>query len=127
MQLRMTILILWGFPEKSNFRGELPKKGGGLGQFADLRGDLAKKEVVFLRGCLYPQCTLWSMCVFKASFIEQSIVSQLLKNNKKLSVAICVCCIMSCSKISIFQDDVFQPFADCIKNFLFVNHGGDLR
>ena len=58
MQLRMTILILWGFPEKSNFRGELPKKGGGLGQFVDLRGDLAKKEVVFLRGCLYPQCTL---------------------------------------------------------------------
>ena len=70
MQLRMTILILWGFPEKSNFRGrgggghekpmyrgELPKKGGGLGQFTDLRGDLAK-EVVFLRGCLYPQCTL---------------------------------------------------------------------
>ena len=35
---------------KNNIEGGLPKKGG-LGQFADLRGGLGKKEeVVFLRG-----------------------------------------------------------------------------
>ena len=47
---------------------ELPKRvGGGLGQFADLRGDLAKKKgAVFLRGCLYHHYTLWSMCAFKS-------------------------------------------------------------
>ena len=40
------------------YREDLPEKGG-LGQFADLRGGLAeKKEVVFLRGGLIPQCTL---------------------------------------------------------------------
>ena len=41
----------------------LPKKGeggGGLGQFANLGGGLGEKEgMVFLRGRLIPQCTLW--------------------------------------------------------------------
>ena len=40
----------------------MPKKeggGGGLGLFADLRWGLAtKREVMFLRGGLRPQCTL---------------------------------------------------------------------
>ena len=37
---------------KNKYRGErLPKKGGGLGKFVDLRGALARKiGVVFLRG-----------------------------------------------------------------------------
>ena len=41
----------WGH-EKPLYREELPQKGGGLGQFADLTaGALAKKRVVlFLRG-----------------------------------------------------------------------------
>ena len=48
-------MIFWAFTEKSDFlggvqekpiqRGGLPKKGGGLGQFADLRGGgLARKR-----------------------------------------------------------------------------------
>ena len=63
------VLISWGFTEKSNFQGgkggggggvktrEIPiykgncLKRGGLGQFADLREELGKKEcVLFLRG-----------------------------------------------------------------------------
>ena len=40
--------------------GEESGKRGGLGQFADLSGEFGKKEgVVFLRGGLKPQCTLW--------------------------------------------------------------------
>ena len=47
----------WGH-EKPLYREELPQKGGGLGQFADLTaGALVKKRVVlFLRGRLIPQC-----------------------------------------------------------------------
>ena len=41
-------------PKKTNIEGESPKKGRGLRQFVDLRGEgggLGKKEgVVFLRG-----------------------------------------------------------------------------
>ena len=53
MVLRMRkILILWEFTKKSDFQrgvhgniqGRLPKKSGGLGQFADLKGGLAKKK-----------------------------------------------------------------------------------
>ena len=33
-----------GFDEKPIHRGELPKGGGGLGQFADLKGGLDKKD-----------------------------------------------------------------------------------
>ena len=48
-----------GVYKKLIYRGELCKTGG-LGQFADLMGDLARKrEGVFLRGELIPQCTLW--------------------------------------------------------------------
>ena len=38
----------------------LKREGGGLGQFADLRGGLARKRGggVF-EGGLIPQCTLW--------------------------------------------------------------------
>ena len=47
------------FHEKPIYRGGLPKKGSGLGQFADLRGRLNKKVgVAFLRGLMH-QCTLW--------------------------------------------------------------------
>ena len=39
-----------GLSRKTNIERGLPKKGGGLRQFADLRGGLGKKEgVVFLR------------------------------------------------------------------------------
>ena len=38
---------------KNQYIGGLPKKGG-LGQFVDLRGGLARKGVVFLRGGLIP-------------------------------------------------------------------------
>ena len=31
-------------PEKPLYRGVLPKRGGGLGQFPNLRGELGKKE-----------------------------------------------------------------------------------
>ena len=51
------IRLLWGGGSwKTNIWGGLPKKGG-LGQFVDLRGDLARKRVVvFLRegGGWYP-------------------------------------------------------------------------
>ena len=49
---------------KNQYIGELPKKGGGLGQFVDLRGGgLGKKEgVVFLRGGVdTPMPTMYSM------------------------------------------------------------------
>ena len=41
--------------------GELPKggEGGELGQFADLKGSLAKRRGVFLGEGLIPQYTLW--------------------------------------------------------------------
>ena len=35
--------------QKTNIDGELPKKGWGAGQFANLRGVGKKEEVVFLR------------------------------------------------------------------------------
>ena len=47
-----------GVHKKNNkpiYRGELPKKGGGLGQFADLRGG---------GGGLIPKCTLCGIPVF---------------------------------------------------------------
>ena len=53
-----------GVHDKPIYRGELPKKGGGLGQFADLRGRgvWQKRGVVcgaFEAGDgLVPQCTL---------------------------------------------------------------------
>ena len=55
--------ILWRFTEKSDFRREVMEKPiyrgdclkRGFGQFADLRGGLAKKRgMVFLRGV--PRC-----------------------------------------------------------------------
>ena len=44
--------IFSGVPKKPIYKGELPKKGGGLGQFQDLRwGEGAwQKRGVFLRG-----------------------------------------------------------------------------
>ena len=57
-------LILWGSLKNPVFRGSHTKNAmyrgiaykGGLGQFAGLRGYLAKKRrVVFLRGKLIPQ------------------------------------------------------------------------
>ena len=40
-----------GVHEKPIYSGELPKKDGGLREFADLEGGLTKKEgVMFLRG-----------------------------------------------------------------------------
>ena len=88
MGLGMKILILWGFTEKSDFRGftksqyiegELPKKRGH-GQFSDLRGEeggLGDKEVVVLLMGLILQCTLciksfWQVyqyCTHKAFII----------------------------------------------------------
>ena len=44
-----------GVNKKPIQRGELPKKVGGLGQFADLGWGLARKRgVAFLRGGVYP-------------------------------------------------------------------------
>ena len=41
-----------GFSKNQYIWGDCLKRGGGLGQFADLRGGLGKKEgVVFLMGC----------------------------------------------------------------------------
>ena len=39
----------------------LPKKGGGLGQFADLKGGLARKR----GGGLIPQCPLWKIILWE--------------------------------------------------------------
>ena len=83
----------------------------------------------YKEGCLYPQCTPRSMCVFKAIIYRKKTVDcfTVTYEQKKLSVAICVCCIMSCSNVFLFQDGVFQRPAGCTpKKFLFVNHGGDL-
>ena len=54
MGLRMATLIFCVFTEKSDIyggssqkthiEGGLPKRGGGLGQFADLKGALARKR-----------------------------------------------------------------------------------
>ena len=62
MKLRMKNFNIWAFTEKSDFqRGNFTKKQikrrdwlkRGLGQFADLRGGLVKKEkVVFFEGGL---------------------------------------------------------------------------
>ena len=47
--------------QKSNIWGRL-SKNGVLGQFADLRGRLAKKLVdVFEGGGVVPKCTLWEI------------------------------------------------------------------
>ena len=46
----------------------MPKKGGGLGQFANLRGCLTRKRgVVFLRG-LIPRCTLCIWLYYNSVF-----------------------------------------------------------
>ena len=47
-----------GGSRKTNLKGGLPKKGG-VGQFANLRGDRpGKKEGVVFFGGLIPQCKL---------------------------------------------------------------------
>ena len=48
------MLILWGFTNKNNIYGELPKKGG-LGKFAE--GLVKNREGVFEAG-LIPLCAL---------------------------------------------------------------------
>ena len=65
MGLRMKTLIFCallmfrrGSSQNTNIQGGLPKKGGGLGQFADLRGFGKKEGLVFLSGELIPWCTL---------------------------------------------------------------------
>ena len=50
--------IFCAFTKKSDVK-ERGGRGGGGGEFADLRGGLARKRgVVFLRGGLIPRCTL---------------------------------------------------------------------
>ena len=62
MVLRMKNFNIWGFTKNQYKGGSCLKKGGGLGQFADLRGRLGKKEgVVFLRGVDTPVHTIGSM------------------------------------------------------------------
>ena len=39
---------------KTIYRGELPKKRGSLGQFADLRGAWSKREGGVFEGSWYP-------------------------------------------------------------------------
>ena len=48
-----------GSSRKTDIEGGLPKKEG-LGQFADLRGTLARqRRVLFLRGVDAPMHTMW--------------------------------------------------------------------
>ena len=49
MVLRMKNLIFWGFTKSQYRRGDCLKREG-LAHFADLRVELGKKGVVFLRG-----------------------------------------------------------------------------
>ena len=52
------IELLGGSRKNNIYRGESPKKGG-LGEFTDLRGGLAKKRgIVFLRGLGTPMHTM---------------------------------------------------------------------
>ena len=51
----MKMLILWGFTKKNNIYEELPKRGGGLGQFA---GGLVKNKEGVFEGGLIPRCAL---------------------------------------------------------------------
>ena len=66
--------ILWklwflrgrGVHKNKNIEGALPKKGGGLGEFADLRVGLGKKErcsVFEGGGWLISQCTIWYFAI----------------------------------------------------------------
>ena len=51
MGLRLKNFNIMGVHEKPIYSGELPKKDGGLREFADLEGGLPKKRgVMFLRG-----------------------------------------------------------------------------
>ena len=79
-----------GRSRKTDIEGEgLPKKeggGGGLGQFANLREDLARKNgVLFLKGVgggvgwgggggggLIPRCTLWPFPLWKVEMKVES-------------------------------------------------------
>ena len=50
-----------GGSRKTNKEGRLPKRGGGgLGQFADLRGALQERGGGVLDGGLIPQCNTMS-------------------------------------------------------------------
>ena len=40
---------------------------------------------------------------------------------KKLSVAICVCCILSFSEIFLSQDGIFQRSTGCTKKIFFLS------
>ena len=48
---------------KPIYRGKLPEMGEGLGQFPDLRGNLAKKRWGCFLGALIPSCTLWAASI----------------------------------------------------------------
>ena len=80
MGVHWKIQFLRGVHKKPIYMEGLPKKSGGrLGQFADLRGRLAKKRtVVFLRG-LTPQCPL---CMMKAYKLKR--LDKVAANNKKI-------------------------------------------
>ena len=54
MQLRMTILILWGFPEKSNFRGRRGGGGGGARTVCRFKRGLGKEGGGVFEGVFIP-------------------------------------------------------------------------
>ena len=81
--------MFWGFTEKSNFRvgggftntqyrGEDCLKKGGLGQFADLRGGLARKRGG--GGELIPKCTQCLVIFFFFHYYYYSFLRILLES-----------------------------------------------
>ena len=85
MGLRVKNFNILGVHWKTKIEGALPKKGG-LGQFADLRGEggLGKKEgVLFLRGGLIPQCTLCNSDNFRELIQNNTthFLSEFISNN----------------------------------------------
>ena len=92
--------------EKPIERGKLPKNGGGLGQFADLRvgGCLARKwGVVLLRGRVISQCTLCHANIFMGKF-EKNIHLSINKFIFKLSLPIYRWYILSLERIRNFKN-----------------------
>ena len=59
MGSQKNLIFREGVHKKPIYMGELPRGGGGPGQFADLKGGLAKKRGLFFGEGLIPQYTLW--------------------------------------------------------------------
>ena len=73
-----------GGTRKTNIEGGLPKKEGGLEQFADLRGAWQERGGVFLRGVDTPMHTMETLASFRKQQKTQKLAVEEMKLEEEL-------------------------------------------